>query len=69
MIRSIGRIPAERNTTYKKIKEFEVEPTGSEGLDGVDDAKKFGSYFELINIKKYQYQNPRKNLVKDSPNM
>ena len=50
LIRSIGRIPAERNTTYKKIKEFEVEPTGSEGLDGVDDAKKFGSYFELINI-------------------
>ena len=61
MIRSIGRIPAERNTTYKKIKEFEVEPTGSEGLDGVDDAEKFGSYFELIKIKKYQYQNPRKN--------
>ena len=46
---------------YKKIKEFEVEPTDSEGLDGVDDAKKFGSYFELIKIKKYQYQNPRKN--------
>ena len=61
LIRSIGRIPAERDTTYQKIKKFEVEPTESEGLDGVDDAKKFGSYFELIKIKKYQYQNPREN--------
>ncbi|MBT7253109.1 MAG: 7,8-didemethyl-8-hydroxy-5-deazariboflavin synthase subunit CofH, partial [Candidatus Nitrosopelagicus sp.] len=58
---SIGRIPAERDTTYQKIKKFEVEPTESEGLDGVDDVKKFGSYFELIKIKKYQYQNPREN--------
>ena len=61
LIRSIGRIPAERDTTYQKIKKFEMEPTESEGLDGVDDAKKFGSYFELIKIKKYQYQNPREN--------
>jgi len=61
LIRSIGRIPAERDTTYQKIKKFEVEPTESEGLDGVNDAKKFGSYFELIKIKKYQYQNPREN--------
>jgi FO synthase subunit 2 len=61
LIRSIGRIPAERDTTYQKIKKFEVEPTESKGLDEVKDAKKFGSYFELIKIKKYQYKNPRKN--------
>jgi len=61
LIRDIGRIPAERDTTYQKIKKFEVEPTESGTLDGIDDAKKFGSYFELIKIKKYQYQNPREN--------
>ena len=59
MIRSVGRIPAERNTTYKKIKRFNTEPT--EALDEVNDTKKFGSYFDLIKIKKYQYQNPREN--------
>ena len=61
LIRGVGKIPAERDTTYRKIKRFDTEPAESEALDGVNDAKKFGSYFDLIKIKKYQYQNTREN--------
>ena len=61
LIRGVGRIPAERDTTYRKIKRFDTEPAESEALDGVNDAKRFGSYFDLIKIKKYQYQNTREN--------
>ena len=61
LIRSVGRIPAERDTTYKIIKKFDREPTEAEELDKVNDVKKFGSYFELIKIKKYNYQNPRED--------
>ena len=59
LVRDIGRIPAERNTTYKILKTFENEPTTVESLDEISDTKKFGSYFELIKINKFKYKNPR----------
>ena len=61
LVREVGRIPAERNTTYKILKKFEngLESTGA--LDDLKDDKKFGSYFDLIKIKKFKYQNPRRN--------
>ena len=61
LIRGVRRIPAERDTTYKKIKRFDTEPIEKEALDGETDVKKFGSYFDLIKIKKYQYKNSRRN--------
>ena len=49
MIREMGRIPAERSTTYKKIKVFETEGNPVDLLDEVEDPKaKFGSYQQLI---------------------
>jgi len=57
LVRDVGRIPAERNTTYKILRTFENEPKDEE-LDNVDDSK-FGSYSELIKIKKFRYENPR----------
>jgi len=60
LIRDVGRIPAERDTTYQKIKRFDIEPTESGALDIENDVKKFGSYFELIKINKFRYKNPRK---------
>jgi len=57
LVRDVGRIPAERNTTYKILRTFENEPK-EEDLDNVDDSK-FGSYFDLIKIKKFRYENPR----------
>ena len=60
LIRDVGRIPAERDTTYQKIKRFDIEPIESGALDVENDVKKFGSYFELIKINKFRYKNPRK---------
>ena len=59
LVRDIGRIPAERNTTYDILKTFEKEPEITVSLDSIEDAKKFGSYFELIKINKFRYKNPR----------
>jgi FO synthase subunit 2 len=60
IVREIGRIPAERNTTYKILKRFENSNDSEEELDKVKDPSKFGSYMELIKIEKYKYKNPRK---------
>jgi len=59
LIRDIGRIPAERSTTYDILKTFDKEPATLESLDEISDTKKFGSYFELIKINKFRYKNPR----------
>ena len=59
LIRDMGRIPAERNTTYQILKTFEKEPETIESLDQISDTTKFGSYFELIKINKFKYKNPR----------
>ena len=59
LVRDIGRIPAERSTTYDILKTFDKEPATVESLDEISDAKKFGSYFELIKINKFRYKNPR----------
>ena len=55
----MGRMPAERNTTYQILKTFEKEPENTDTLDQVSDTAKFGSYFELIKINKFKYKNPR----------
>lgn len=60
LIREAGRIPAERNTSYKILRTFEQEPQESE-LDSIEDTTRFGSYFELVKIEKYRYKNQRKN--------
>ena len=60
IVREIGRIPAERNTTYKILKRFENSNDSEEELDKVKDTSKFGSYMELVKIEKYKYKNPRK---------
>jgi 5-amino-6-(D-ribitylamino)uracil---L-tyrosine 4-hydroxyphenyl transferase len=57
--REIGRIPAERSTSYKILRTFEGEDEHVDALDEVEDQSKFGSYFELIKIDKYRYKNPR----------
>ena len=59
LAREIGRIPAERSTSYKILRTFENEDNHVDALDEVEDQSKFGSYFELIKIDKYKYKNPR----------
>jgi len=60
MIREIGRVPAERNTNYKKLRIFDKEKEIEEGLDNIADPSQFGSYAELIKINKFHYVNPRR---------
>lgn len=57
LIREAGRIPAQRTTTYKIVKEYKSD-SDEDGLDTADRSG-FGSYFELVKIDKYRYQNPR----------
>lgn len=55
----IKRTPAQRSTDYKILRTFQTENEYEDELDSVD-AKRFGSYFELIKIDKYKYKNPRR---------
>ena len=59
LAREIGRVPAERSTSYKILRTFENEDTHVDALDEVEDQTRFGSYFELIKIDKFRYKNPR----------
>jgi FO synthase subunit 2 len=57
MIREMGRIPAERSTTYQKVRVFESEAQHRDLLDDVNDPKeRFGSYQNLIQLKQYRFR-------------
>lgn len=59
IVKEIGRIPAERNTEYKILREFDMVDETEDDLDKVTDTQ-FGSYVELIKINKFNYKNPRR---------
>jgi 5-amino-6-(D-ribitylamino)uracil---L-tyrosine 4-hydroxyphenyl transferase len=57
LIREMGRMPAERSTTYHKIRVFESEDNPVDLLDEVDDStSRFGSYKNLIRLKDYRFK-------------
>jgi FO synthase subunit 2 len=57
MIREMGRIPAERSTTYQKVRVFETENDHRDLLDEINDpAQRFGSYQNLIHLKEYRFR-------------
>ncbi len=57
LIREMGRIPAERSTTYQKVRVFESEDRQRDLLDEVaDPAERFGSYHNLIQLKEYRFR-------------
>jgi len=57
MIREMGRIPAERSTTYQRVKVFETEDHAVDLLDEVEDNdERFGSYQNLIRLKEYRFK-------------
>jgi FO synthase subunit 2 len=57
LIREMGRIPAERSTTYDRIRVFENEENPVDLLDQVEDAQqRFGSYRQLIRLKDYRFR-------------
>jgi len=60
VIRQIGRIPAQRTTSYNIIKTYALED-GKDPLDEIQDTSRFGSYRELIKLDRYRYKNNRRN--------
>jgi FO synthase subunit 2 len=60
IIRSAGRIPAQRSTLYKPIdSKPQVNDSDNFALDNVDPSD-FGSYRELIKLDKFRYHSVRK---------
>ena len=60
IIRSAGRVPAQRSTLYGLINpQTEVNDPDRYALDNVDPTN-FGSYHELINLDKFRYHSIRK---------
>ena len=60
-IRDLGRVPAERTTTYRIRRRFDVEPEEREALDLVQEnaAERFGSYATLIKLEEFRYSGQR----------
>jgi FO synthase subunit 2 len=56
LIRSAGRIPAERSTSYKLLKIFRDEKDDMESELDTADASQFGSYQQLIKLDKFRYE-------------
>lgn len=59
IIRSCGKIPAQRSTTYRVINIYQNEDSIVSELDKAD-ARDFGSYHELIQLDKFRYDSGRK---------
>jgi 5-amino-6-(D-ribitylamino)uracil---L-tyrosine 4-hydroxyphenyl transferase len=55
IIRSSGRIPAKRSTTYQLLKVYHTEEDNESILDRADP-EQFGSYQQLIKLDKYRYK-------------
>ena len=59
-IRDMGRVPAERTTTYDVRRLFHDEPAAPEPLDlAALHPERFGSYSELIRLDAYRYEGER----------
>ena len=57
LIRQMSRIPAERSTTYQKVRVFETEDNHRDLLDEINDpSQRFGSYQNLIHLKDYRFR-------------
>ena len=60
LIRSAGRIPVQRSTTYHTLKVFVDENEHQESsLDNIDSSQ-FGSYHQLIKLDKFRYKDDKK---------
>jgi FO synthase subunit 2 len=60
LIRSAGRTPAQRSTTYRILKVFSDEKEDQESELDSADASQFGSYRQLIKLDKFRYRDAKK---------
>ncbi|MEM4351819.1 MAG: 5-amino-6-(D-ribitylamino)uracil--L-tyrosine 4-hydroxyphenyl transferase CofH [Candidatus Nitrosocaldus sp.] len=58
LIRSIGRIPVQRDTLYRRLRVFDEgqDHQYQDPLDMVEDTSIFGSYHELIRLDRFRYK-------------
>ncbi|HEY3094683.1 MAG TPA: 5-amino-6-(D-ribitylamino)uracil--L-tyrosine 4-hydroxyphenyl transferase CofH [Nitrososphaera sp.] len=60
LIRSVGRTPAQRSTTYRTLKVFSDEKEDQESALDSADASQFGSYHQLIKLDKFRYRDAKR---------
>jgi FO synthase subunit 2 len=60
LIRTAGRVPAQRSTTYKMLKIYKDESDDDESALDNADASQFGSYHQLIKLDKFRFKSARK---------
>jgi 5-amino-6-(D-ribitylamino)uracil---L-tyrosine 4-hydroxyphenyl transferase len=56
LIRSAGRTPEQRSTTYKTLKVFSDENGDQDSALDLADGSQFGSYHQLIKLDKFRYK-------------
>ena len=57
LIREMGRIPAERSTTYQKVRVFESEDNSATcSTRSTTRIERFGSYQNLIHLEDYRFR-------------
>jgi FO synthase subunit 2 len=61
LIRSAGRIPVERSTTYRPLKVFADENEHHDSSLDTVDSSQFGSYHQLIKLDKFRYKDDKSN--------
>lgn len=59
LIRSAGRVPAQRSTSYKLLKVYENKDEQDSALDRADSSQ-LGSYQQLIKLDKFRFKDARK---------
>lgn len=60
LVRSSGRVPAQRSTTYKLLKVYKDEKDDDESALDSADSTQFGSYHQLIKLDKFRFKETRK---------
>ena len=63
LIRSAGRMPAQRSTTYRTLKVFSDEKEDQESALDSADPSRFGSYQQLIKLDKFRYKDAKKDRI------
>src|SRR5256712_1153762 len=63
LIRSAGRMPAQRSTTYRTLKVFSDEKEDQESALDSADPSRFGSYHQLIKLDKFRYKDAKKDRI------
>jgi FO synthase subunit 2 len=60
LIRSAGRVPAQRSTSYKLLKVYRDEKDEEDSALDSADSSQFGSYQQLVKLDKFRFKDSKK---------